>query len=473
MIPMTLAEIADVVDGEVVGDASVTVAGPAFHDNREPAGGGLFVAITGERVDGHDFAEAAVAAGAVGVLGTRPTPAPTVVVDDIVQALARLARHVVDVVRPTVLALTGSQGKTGTKDYLAHVLAGVGETVATRGNLNNELGVPLTVLRCTAETEYLVVEMGARGVGHIAALCRIAPPDVAAVLNIGTAHLGEFGTQEAIARTKREIVEALTADGTAVLNAGDDLVMAMREHTSARVVTFGEHGDLSWRGVELDDLGRPSFGLGHAGEWHPVTLRQSGAHQVPNAAAAVATAVAAGVDLGLCARALASAEPASRWRMEVHERPDGVVVVNDAYNANPASMVAAIDALVAIGGRRGLLKAAVLGEMLELGAAHDEEHERVGRYAAERGIDVVVAVGDRAAGIVRGAAAVPQWQGTPVTPAGRDEALAWVRKNVATADEAAGATGWVVLVKASRGAALESVAEGLMSDVLEEEEGSR
>jgi UDP-N-acetylmuramoyl-tripeptide--D-alanyl-D-alanine ligase len=466
VIPMTLAEIATVVAGEVAGDASVTVTAPAFRDNREPIEGGLFVAIRGERVDGHDYAEAAAAGGAVAVLGSRPTPVPTVVVPDVVAALALLARHVLDRLRaerqgPTVLALTGSQGKTGTKDYLAHVLASIGETVATAGNLNNELGVPLTVLRATTDTCYLVVEMGARGIGHIAELCRIAPPDVAAVLNVGTAHLGEFGSREAIATAKGELVEALRPDGFAVLNADDDLVLAMRERTAALVLTFGSDADVRWRDVVLDDLGRPTFGLGRGEEWYDVTLRQSGMHQVVNATAAAALAVAVGIELRLCARALTEALPASRWRMELHERADGMVVVNDAYNANPASMVAAIDALTSIGARRHARTVAVLGVMLELGATHDAEHERIGRYAAERGVDVLVAVGPEAAVIAAGAAAVPQWKGTAVTPVGRDEALDWVRKNADAGD--------VVLVKASRGAALESVADGL----LDEEEGSR
>ena len=469
MIPMTLAEIAAVVAGEVAGDPSVTVTAPAFRDNREPIEGGLFVAIRGERVDGHDFAEAAVAGGAVAVLGSRPTSVPTVVVPDVVAALGLLARHVLDRLRaerqgPTVLALTGSQGKTGTKDYLAQVLASIGETVATAGNLNNELGVPLTVLRATTDTCYLVVEMGARGIGHIAELCRIAPPDVAAVLNVGTAHLGEFGSREAIAAAKGELVEALRPDGFAVLNADDDLVLAMRERTAALVLTFGSEADVRWRDVVLDDLGRPSFGLGRGEEWYDVTLKQSGVHQVVNATAAAALAVAVGIELRRCATALTDAVPTSRWRMELHERADGLVVVNDAYNANPASMVAAIDALVTIGARRQARTVAVLGVMLELGAAHDAEHERIGRYAAERGVDVVVAVGPEAAGIAAGAAAVPQWEGTAVTPVGRAEALDWVRNNADAGD--------VVLVKASRGAALESVAEGLLEppDV---EEGSR
>jgi UDP-N-acetylmuramoyl-tripeptide--D-alanyl-D-alanine ligase len=464
VIPLTLAEIAEVVGGEVAGDPAATVTGPAFHDHRGPAEGGLYVAIIGARVNGHDFSAAAVRSGAAGVLGTRPTDAPTVVVGDVVSALGRLARHVVDRVRPTVLALTGSQGKTGTKDYLAHVLGGLGETVATAGNLNNELGVPLTVLRCTTGTQYLVVEMGARGIGHVAELCRIAPPDVAAVLNVGTAHVGEFGSREAIAVAKGEIVEALGAHGTAVLNADDDLVAAMRGRTSAEVLTFGEHGDVRWRDVLLDDLGRPSFTLGRDGEWHDVRLAQPGGHQVVNAAAAAAMAVAAGADLAHCAQALSTVVTVSRWRMELHERADGLVVVNDAYNANPASMAAAIDALTAIGRRRGSRTLAVLGEMLELGSSSAADHERVGRYAAERGVDAIVAVGAAAAGIARGASAVPGWAGSAITTAGRDEALTWVRENAAAGD--------VVLVKASRGAALESVAESLLYPS-QAEEGTR
>ena len=251
------------------------------------------MAVVGERADGHDHA-----AGAHAVLGSRPTEAPTVVVADPVVALGRLARHVLDRVDATVLALTGSQGKTGTKDYLAHVLAQVPghAVVATAGNLNNELGVPLTVLRADAGTTHLVVEMGARGIGHIAYLCEIAPPRVAAVLNVGTAHLSEFGSREAIAVAKGEIVEALPETGVAVLNADDDLTAAMAARTAAQVLTVGERGDVTWRALDVDDLGRPSFELGRAGEWHPVRLLQSGRHQVANAAAAAAMALAAGLD---------------------------------------------------------------------------------------------------------------------------------------------------------------------------------
>lgn len=461
MIAMSLQEIADAVGGTVHGTAAgggdLVVDGAAYVDNRAPVEGGLFVAIAGERVDGHDFA-----AGAHAVLGTRPTDAPTVVVEDSVVALGRLARHVVDRLDVTVLALTGSQGKTGTKDYLAHVLGTAGETVATAGNHNNEIGVPLTVLRANRETRYLVVEMGARGVGHISYLCEIAPPRVAAVLNVGTAHVGEFGSREAIAQAKGEIVEALPADGTAVLNAEDDLVAPMSARTRARVLTFGGRGaSVAAVDVEVDDRVRASFGLGYdAGEgveWQPVRLRQSGLHQVQNAAAAAAMALAAGLPLEQVADALGEVEVSSPMRMEVHERADGLVVINDAYNANPASTTAAVETLWAMGQRQGRRTVAVLGAMRELGDTAHAGHASVGAVAAALGIDVVVVVGEEAAGIadgLRGGDA--PWAGEAIITAGRDEARAWVGENVAAGD--------VVLVKASNGVGLWVVADDLLAE---------
>ncbi|WP_107774580.1 UDP-N-acetylmuramoyl-tripeptide--D-alanyl-D-alanine ligase [Nocardioides sediminis] len=450
MIEMTLAEIADVVGGVAHGGATVT--GGAFVDTRTPEPHGLFVAVVGDRVDGHDYARTAIEAGAAAVLGSRATDAPTVVVDDVVRALGVLARHVVDRLPDlTVLALTGSQGKTGTKDYLAHVLAAAGPTIATRGNFNNEIGVPLTVLRATEATRYLVVEMGARGVGHVGYLCTIAPPTVAAVLNVGTAHIGEFGSREAIALAKGEIVEALPADGTAVLNSEDPLVAAMAERTVARVTTFGRPpADVAVRDLTSDELGRQSFDLVHRGSGATVHLAQVGAFQWRNAAAAAAMALAAGVDLDTVADALADAREASRWRMEVRERADGAVVVNDAYNANPESMEAALESLQLIGQRSGRRTVAVLGEMLELGPDAVQAHQRVGRYAADAGVEVLVTVGEMAAHVAEGFGA-----GEAIITAGRDEALTWLRENVSAAD--------VVLVKASRGAALEVVVEGLLA----------
>jgi UDP-N-acetylmuramoyl-tripeptide--D-alanyl-D-alanine ligase len=468
MIPLSLTRIAELVGGRLAdaGDGDAVVTGPAFVDTRSPESGGLYVAIPGERVDGHDFARAAVAAGATGVLGSRTTGVPTVVVDDPVASLGRLGRQVVDELAAQhdlqVLALTGSQGKTGTKDFLAQLLACGGSTIATAGNRNNEIGVPLTVLRATPGTRFLAVEMGARGVGHIAELCSVAPPQVAAVLNVGTAHIGEFGSRESIAQAKGEIVEALPADGTAVLNADDPLVAAMAPRTAATVLTFGLAGDVSWRGVELDDLGRPAFELGHAGTWAPIRLLEAGAHQVPNAAAAAAMAAAAGIPWDDILDALGRARSLSSWRMALHERSDGLVVVNDAYNANPASMAAALDALAAIGERGGRRTVAVLGEMLELGSSSATDHAQVGEHAARRGIDVLVTVGEAAGEIAAGARRTPGWSGETVPTAGREQASEWLRHNVVARD--------VVLVKASRGAALEHVADALTDEPAEDQE---
>ena len=449
MIEMTLAEIARVVGGDLTrpADAEVLVSGAAYVDSRAPETHGLYVAIVGERVDGHDYA-----AGAHAVLGTRDTSAPTVVVSDPVVSLGKLARHVRDRLGLTVVAMTGSQGKTGTKDALTQILASCAPTVGTAANLNNELGVPLTVLRATSETTYLVVEMGARGVGHIAYLCEVARPDAAAVLNIGTAHIAEFGSREQIAVAKGEIVEALTDDGTAVLNADDPLCAALSARTTAPTLSFGESGDISWSQLVQDDRGRASFELAYDGERRHVALQQSGAHQVANAAAAVALAMAVGVPFSVAAEALDEVRNASRWRMEVTERRDGLIVVNDAYNANPASMVAALDTLVAMGGapRRTI---AVLGVMLELGEEAPQAHLEVGRAAGSRGVDVVVTIGEGAAGIAEGALLAGS---ESIVTAGRAEALAWLRNNVGPQD--------VVLIKASRGAGLEVIADGLLDD---------
>lgn len=459
MIEMTLAQIARIVGGQVDADpagGATAVTGAAFVDSRHPVPGGLYLALVGERVDGHGFAQAAVADGAAAALASRPTGVPSVLVADVVAAVSALARHVVDTVPATVLALTGSAGKTGTKDYLAHLLAAAGPTVATVANNNNELGVPLTALRAESATAYLVLEMGARGGGHIGHLCQIAPPRIAAVLNIGSAHLGEFGSVEAIAQAKGEILEALPTDGRAVLNADDPRSLALAGRTVAPVLTFGRDGEVAWRDLELDDLGRASFRLGYAGTWSEVRLLQSGAHQVANAAAAAAMALAAGLALPDVAASLGTARSSARWRMEVTERADGLLVINDAYNASPEAMRAALASLAQIGRARGRRTVAVLGEMLELGAESSVQHRGVGSQLAEAGIDVLVAVGEPAAAIAEGAEATAGWRGEAIRTAGREAAVTWVRENVEATD--------VVLVKASRGAALEVVATELVGD---------
>ena len=464
MIPMTLSEIAAVVGGEVHDDTGVTVTGAASVDSRQVEAGGLFVAVAGEHVDGHDYAAQAVDAGAAAVLAQRPLGVPSVVVADPYAALAALARHVVGRLPDLkIVSLTGSQGKTSTKDLLAQVLATAGSTVATHGSFNNELGMPITVLRAEPGTRFLVLEKGARGIGHIRDLCGVARPYIGLVLNVGKAHVGEFGSQEAIAEAKGELVEELPADGTAVLNADDPLVAAMAERTRASVRTFGESAgsDVRIDGLALDSSGCPEFDLVTAGGRAHVHLQLLGEHQAGNAAAAAAVALSLGMGLDDVAEALSAATNTSRWRMEQHERADGVLVVNDAYNANPDSMRAALKALAAIARGRGpgTRSVAVLGEMRELGESSREEHDAVGRLAVRLDISQLVVVGEPARPIHLGACLEGSWGEESVFVTDNDEALAWLREHLRPGD--------VVLVKASRAAALERVAEALV----EEEKG--
>ncbi|MEV7396098.1 UDP-N-acetylmuramoyl-tripeptide--D-alanyl-D-alanine ligase [Aeromicrobium sp. NPDC092404] len=446
MIPLTLAQIAAITGGVVHGDGAIVVDAPATLDSRATEPGGLFVAIAGEHVDGHAYAAQAAAGGAAAVLASRAVEAPSVVVDDVVTALGRLARHVVDELEDvTVVAMTGSSGKTSVKDLVAHLLEPDGMTVATAGNFNNELGVPLTVLRADELTRYLVVEMGARSLGNIAELCQIVPPDVGVVLNVGHAHIGEFGSAEIIARTKGELAEAVEADGVVVLNADDPLVAAMAARTEAAVVTFGETGDMGVSDVQLDATGCPRFALTYDGRTVPAYVPLLGGYQASNAAAAVAVAVMLGVDLTTAVERLATAQPRSPMRMERHVRADGVVVVNDAYNANPESMAAALRAVAAIGEGQAV---AVLGEMLELGDGSHEAHVEVGRLAADLGFSQVVVVGEGARGIAEGAG---------------DIAVLVDDVDVAVRTLSASLSGdEVVLVKASRGGRLERVADALL-----------
>ncbi|MGI5200556.1 UDP-N-acetylmuramoyl-tripeptide--D-alanyl-D-alanine ligase [Spirillospora sp. CA-108201] len=446
MIPLSLGEIAAIVGGTVKGDDAVTVTAPAVLDGRKAEPGGLFVAFAGEHADGHDFSGQAGRAGAVAVLGSRPTPLPTVIVEDAQAALQALAAHVAARLRDelTVVALTGSQGKTSTKDLSAAVLSSAAPTTATIGSLNNELGVPLTMLRAGASTRCLVLEMGARHIGDIAELTGLIAPDVAVVLNVGQTHLGEFGSRGAIAKAKGELVRGLAPAGTAVLNADDPRVIAMRALTEGPVLTFGraEHADVRVLDLELDRLGRPSFTLRTAAGSAAVTLPLVGAHQALNASAAAAAGLAAGVPVDVAAAALATAS-LSKWRMEPRGLAGGATLLDDSYNANPDSTRAALDALAAVAGGRRI---AVLGEKLELGDESEAEHRAIGRYAASKA-DVVAAVGEAAWPLAAGAGE------RAVALADNDAAVDWLRGHLTAGD--------VVLVKASRGARLDEVAAAL------------
>jgi UDP-N-acetylmuramoyl-tripeptide--D-alanyl-D-alanine ligase len=444
VIPLTLAEVATAVGGELASaDPQRRVTGTVEFDSRRAGPGGLFAAFAGDKVDGHEFAATAVRQGAVAVLASRPVDAPAIVVDDVRAALGRLATAVLArLPAVTVIGLTGSSGKTTTKDLLAGLLARVGPTVATEGSFNNELGLPYTVLRATAETRYLVLEMGSRGVGHIRYLCELAPPQIGVVVNVGVSHIGEFGSIEAIAVAKRELVEALPAGGIAVLNADDDRVRAMAAATSAEVVLAGEAADAAVRAadVTLDERGRASYTLHHGGTATPVRLAAAGRHQVGNSLLAAAVALRAGLAPADLAAELEGLRLASGRRMDVFDRPDGVTVIDDSYNANPASTAAALRALAEVG--RGRRTMAVLGYMAELGDQERAGHEEVGRLAAELGVDRLIAVGDVAAGLLVGAAAVTRWGGESVQVTDQEAAVAWLRAALRPGD--------VVLVKGSR-----------------------
>jgi UDP-N-acetylmuramoyl-tripeptide--D-alanyl-D-alanine ligase len=457
VIPLPVAEVATITGGTVsAAVGSVMVTGPVVIDSRQARPGALFAALPGEHVDGHDYAAAAVAGGAVAVLAARPLPelpgTPVVVVDDVTAALGALAHAVLSrLPLVTVVGITGSSGKTSTKDLTAAV-------VEHLGSLNNELGLPLTVLRADAGTRYLILEMSARGVGHIAQLCAIAPPRIGAVLNVGRAHAGEFGSIDAVAKAKGELVEALPADGVAILNIDDPHVAAMAQRTAARAVTFGLAGDadILATDISLDELGRAAFRLTMPGGSADVRLRLHGRHHVPNALAAAAIAAELGLGVAAISGALSTATARSSKRMELHERPDGVLVVNDAYNANPDSTRAALEALKHLmsRGRRGF---AVLGYMAELGDIADASHAEAGLLAARAGVTGLIAVGEGAAPVLTGARAQPGWAGEAIAVPNASAAIDILRNRLRPGD--------VVLVKASKSAGLWEVADGLLAEV--------
>jgi UDP-N-acetylmuramoyl-tripeptide--D-alanyl-D-alanine ligase len=459
VIPLTLAQLARAADATLTGvaDPALLVSGPVVIDSREAVPGSLFAALPGERTDGHAFAADALAAGAVAVLAARPVAGPALVVPDVQAALGRLARAVVDAAPGlTIVGITGSAGKTTTKDLAAQLLETLGPTVAPRNSYNNEIGLPLTVLRVTPQTRYLIAEMSARGPGHIAALCQLAPPRLGAVLCVGHAHTGEFGGIGQVALAKGELPAALPADGVAVLNADDWRVAAMAARTAAAVVTFGRSpgADVRAGNVRVDDLGRPEFTLVTAEGSAPVRMQLYGEHHVTNALAAAAIAAELGMPADAIAAGLSSAVARSRWRMEVTRRPDGVVVVNDAYNANPESVQAAIAALAAMS--RGRRAFAVLGPMTELGEESDSQHEAAGAQAARAGLAGLIVIGDEAAPMLAGAKAVPSWHGELLHVPDMTTAVREVDNRVASGD--------VVLVKASHVIGLERVALALTGE---------
>jgi UDP-N-acetylmuramoyl-tripeptide--D-alanyl-D-alanine ligase len=462
MIAMTAGDVAALTGGHLDGvSPQVQISGPVVVDSRLCTAGSVFVCVVGEHTDGHLHVADAYRRGAVVAIAERPVDGPMVLVDDTVKALGYLAGGVLR--RTTncrVIGVTGSSGKTSTKDLIAAVVAEAGATVAAEASLNNEIGLPLTVLGVEESTRFLVLEYSARGIGHIAYLCGIARPDVAVVLNVGSAHLGEFGSREAVAIAKGELVEALPPDGVAVLGVDDLLVAAMRSRTSASVIGFGVSSAADVRVVDLRLMAnaRPRFRLTTPDDSADVRLQISGAHQALNAAAAAAAARAIGMTIGEIAHTLEQVTEVSAHRMQIGRRDDGLLVVDDAYNANPESMRAALDALAALRAERSAASWAVLGEMRELGDDADALHRSIGTHAAASGVDHLVVVGSSAAGIAAGAQSVAGWSGTVEQVDDVAAAIAFLRPAVVASD--------VVLVKASNALRLWQVAEALLASDL-------
>jgi UDP-N-acetylmuramoyl-tripeptide--D-alanyl-D-alanine ligase len=507
MIDLTVAQIAAIVGGELADisaddAAGLHVTGTVEFDSRKVTSGGLFLALPGARVDGHDHAASAVAAGAVAVLAARPVGVPAIIVSPVAPAvqhgggragvlehdtdgsgaavLAALAKLAAAVAAElvagglTIVGITGSSGKTSTKDLLAAVLAPLGEVVAPPGSFNNELGHPWTVLRATASTDYLILELSARHPGNIAELAAIAPPAIGVVLNVGTAHLGEFGSREAIAQTKSELPQAVPRSGVVVLNVDDPAVAAMADVTAARVVRVSRHSPTDagpadvWAGpVVLDELASPQFTL-HWGADSVVEIRLAvhGDHQVSNALCAAAVALECGASGEQVAQALAGAGPVSQHRMRVSTRADGVTVIDDAYNANPDSMQAGLQALawIARGGSGAVRRRswAVLGEMAELGDDAISEHDRIGRLAVRLDVSRLIVVGTGRSmsamhhGAVMEGARALEGEGVAALVDDADAALTLLRAELEPGD--------VVLVKASNAAGLGALADSLVAD---------
>ena len=486
MIALTAAQIAEAVSGTL--SATLDPATVLVHvtpDSREvTAEGTLYVAKPGERADGHDFIDAALGAGAAAVLAERATHAPdgaahpAILVEDAVLAMGALAREVVRRVREhsptTVIGITGSAGKTTTKDLLAALLATQGPTVAPVGSYNGEVGVPLTVFRAELDTRFLVVEMGADHVGNIAYLCDIVRPDIGVVLMVGTAHAGSFGGVANIARTKGELVEALGPDGVAVLNLDDERVAGMAARTAAPITWFTADergvaraaedvsagrasGLVAARDVRADDQERPVFdlqvGTDEAALRHPVASGLTGLHHVHNVLAAAAAAHAAGMDPAEIARGLDGLGPASRFRMERTDRADGVTVINDAYNANPESMRAALRTLATLGRSSGRRTWAVLGEMLELGDARVREHTLVGESVVRLNIAQLLVVGAGARPLYIGALNEGSWGEEAHFVDDAAQAEAFLTEHLRPGD--------LVLVKSSNGVGLAALGERL------------
>jgi UDP-N-acetylmuramoyl-tripeptide--D-alanyl-D-alanine ligase len=392
MITLLASQIAIIVGGSLVGEDVEITAAPVLNSSAATQGS-IFLAFSGEKLDGHDFVTDAFSRGSVLAITTKPVKERHILVSDVTAAITALAIFVrSELSTLTVIGITGSQGKTTTKDLLRHMLSQHGATVAPQGNYNNELGVPLTLLECSSTTKFVIIEMGARHMGDIAHLASIAQPDIAVVLRVGMAHLGEFGSIESIAQTKSELISALKEDGIAILGQYDPHTKAMSSLHKGEVITFGtSHSDVV-RATEIEMReGRPHFDLVTPEGRAAVGLRIVGEHQVANALACAAVGTALKFSLDSIASALSTATIESKWRMEIKEFCE-VVLINDSYNASPDAMEAALKTLLLFAQERGGQSWAFLGKMAELGESSEIAHQRIGTLTHELGIDHLVAV---------------------------------------------------------------------------------
>jgi len=453
MIPMKASEIAVVVNGTLHGSDVLVSEAPVI-DSRVAIDGSLFLAVQGENVDGHGFVDDAFAHGAVLAITSKPVSQRHIIVDDVVAALGKLAQHVrSNLLDLTVIGITGSQGKTTTKELLASILSSAAPTVAPHGNFNNEIGAPISLLHCTETTKYCFVELGARHPGDIAHLCSIAQPNIGVVLRVGSAHVGEFGSMQAIAETKSELIQSLGPEGIAILGTYDDFTPAMARAHKGKTLTFGESSECDIRATDIEVReGRAHFDLITPEGRSAVGLRIVGLHQVANALAVASVATVLGFSLDQIASGLSTAESEAKWRMEIEELPS-LVLINDAYNASPEATAAALQTLALFAQERGGESWAFLGKMHELGESSNTDHAAIGTLASELGIDHLVCVG-----APEYAASISASSATSIHRCADIAEAIEVANNLSKGD--------VVLVKASRSEKLEILADAISAQWL-------
>ena len=397
MIKLTLGEIAAIVEGQVINaEAGFSTSAYPVINSKLANSETFFAAFAGSHEDGHDYISSAISNGAQFALVSKDCSAPAIKVSDVSAALTKLAIFARNKLQAmTVIGITGSQGKTTTKDLLLHILSVSGETIAPAESLNNELGVPLLLLRCTESTKYCIVEMGARHIGDIKYLSEIAKPDIGVVLGVGKAHVGEFGSREIIAKTKSELISALGPEGIAVLGTYDEFTPNMSPQIGVRKIFFGEKSQCEIRAADIEVReGRAHFDLVTPAGRAAVSLQLLGLHQISNALAAAAVASALEIPIDTISAALSTAEVSSKWRMAISEIGE-VTIINDSYNANPESTAAALRTLALISQETGGVSWAFLGKMHELGESSDSEHAAIGRLVTEIGVDHLVVIGAR------------------------------------------------------------------------------